>query len=97
MEKSVYKAKEGVMGEYDDDVLRTFLDKQGQLFDEDVAQTPEEAADFLEDCMAVVVDSEDEVFEYLEENGRDVSESGDVDDIAEVFRVPGGRFLIVEA
>ena len=44
-----------------------------------------------------MVDSEDEVFEYLEENGMDVSETGDVDDIAEVFRVPGGRFLIVEA
>ncbi len=85
------------MGEYDDDVLRTFLDKQGQLFDEDVARTPQEAAAFLEDCMAVVVDSEDEVFVYLEENGMDVSETGDVDDIAEVFRVPGGRFLIVEA
>ncbi len=85
------------MGEYDDDVLRTFLDKQGQLFDEDVARTPQEAAAFLEDCMAVVVDLSHEVFEYLEENGMDVSETGDVDDIAEVFRVPGGRFLIVEA
>ena len=85
------------MGEFDEDVLRAFLDRQGQLFDEDVARTPEEAADFLEGCRAVVVDSEDEVYEYLEENGMDISEAGDVDDIAEVFRVPGGRFLIVEA
>ncbi len=84
------------MGEFDDEVLQTFLDKQSQLFDEDVAETPEEAASFLEDCMAVVVDSEDEVYEYLEENGMDVSESDDIDDIAEVFKVPGGRFLIVE-
>ena len=84
------------MGEFDDEVLQTFLDKQGQLFDEDVAETPEEAAEFLEDCMAVVVDSEDDVFEYLDENGMDVSDSGDIDDIAEVFKLPDGRFLIVE-
>ncbi len=84
------------MGGYDDEVLKTFLDKQGKLFDEDVADTLEEAADFLEDCMAVVVDSEDDVYEYLEENGMDVSDVEDIDDICEVFRIPDGRFLIVE-
>ena len=83
--------------EYDEAVLQCFLENQLQLFPEEVAESEEEAEAFLEDCMAVVVDSEDEVFEYLEENGMDVSETGDVDDIAEVFRVPGGRFLIVEA
>ena len=42
---------------FDDAVLKCFLDKQGQLFPEDVAATMEEADDFLEECMAVVVDS----------------------------------------
>ncbi|HAG70415.1 MAG TPA: glyoxalase [Lachnospiraceae bacterium] len=84
------------METYDDEVLKTFLDRQEQLFDERVADTLEEAEAFLEDCMAVVVDSEAEVFEYFEENGMDVSEASDVDDIAEVFRIPDGRFLIVE-
>ena len=44
-----------------------FLKKQSQLFDEPVAETMEEAEAFLEDCMAVVVDSLDEVREYFEE------------------------------
>ena len=44
-----------------------FLEKQLQLFDEPVAETLEEAEAFLEDCMAVVVDSLDEVRDYFEE------------------------------
>ena len=33
--------------EYDEKVLQCFLEKQGQLFDEPVAENEEEAADFL--------------------------------------------------
>lgn len=86
------------MGEYTEECLRTFLEKQGQLFDEPVAETPEEAESFLEDCMAVVVNSLDEVRQYLEENGADVSEmSGqDLEDASEVFSLPDGSYLIVE-
>ena len=83
------------MHEYDDAVLRCFLENQGQLFPEDVASTPEEAEAFLEDCMAVVVDSEEEVEEYLEEEGLDYGE-GEVLEAAEVFDVGDGRYLIVE-
>ena len=53
------------MNEYDEECLLTFLKKQSQLFDEPVAETMEEAEAFLEDCMAVVVDSLDEVREYF--------------------------------
>ena len=60
------------MYEYDEECLKTFLKNQGQLFDEPVAGTLEEAEAFLEDCMAVVVDSISEVIEFLEEEGRDV-------------------------
>lgn len=47
--------------------LKTFLEKQEQLFDEPVAETLEAAEAFLEDCMAVVVESLAEVREYFEE------------------------------
>ena len=86
------------MYEYDDEVLRVFLKKQLQLFDEPVAETMEEAEAFLEDCMAVVVDSLDEVREYFEENGTDISDMSDeeLEDASEVFAMPSGRYLIVE-
>ena len=45
------------MYEYDEECLKTFILNQGQLFDEPVAETLEEAEAFLEDCMASIVDS----------------------------------------
>ncbi len=81
--------------DYDDDVLEAFLKDQGQLFDEPVADTPEEAEAFLEDCMAVVVDSIEEVYDYFEESGADL-DGAELDDICEVFKIPDGRYLIVE-
>lgn len=83
------------MHEYDDAVLKCFLENQGQLFPEDVASTMEEAEAFLEDCMAVVVDSPEEVEDYLDEEGLDPGE-GDILDAAEVFDIGDGRYLIVE-
>ena len=61
------------MSEYSEECLEIFLRKQGQLFDEPVAETLEEAEEFLDDCMAVVVNSLKEVKEYFEESGMDVS------------------------
>ena len=84
------------MYEYDEECLKTFLKKQGQLFDEPVAETLEEAEAFLEDCMAVVVDSKAAVMEYFEEAGIDVENPDQVLDEAEVFDVGDGRYLIVE-
>lgn len=84
--------------EYDDEVLRAFLKNQSQLFDEDVAETLEEAEAFLEDCMAVVVNSIEEVKDYFEENGTDVSgmDAEELEEASEVFKVSDGRYLIVE-
>ena len=65
------------MYEYDEDCLKVFLKNQSQLFDEPVAETLEEAEAFLEDCMAVIVDSLQEVREYFEENGADVDGMSD--------------------
>ena len=47
---------------FDDAVLKCFLENQLQLYPEPVAETLEEADAFLEDCMAVVVDSVREVW-----------------------------------
>ena len=76
------------MYEYDEECLKVFLEKQLQLFDEPVAETLEEAEAFLEDCMAVVVDSLDEVRDYFEENGADIAEMTDdeLEEASEYFR-----------
>ena len=86
------------MYEYSEECLKVFLKKQLQLFDEPVAETLEEAEAFLEDCMAVVVDSLEEVREYFEENGMDVSDMSkeELEDASEVFALPNGRYLVVE-
>lgn len=86
------------MHEFDDEVLECFLENQLQLFPEKVAETLEEAEDFLEECMAVVVDSVDEVVEYFEEEGIDMEGAIDeqILEADEVFDIGDGRYLIVE-
>ncbi len=86
------------MHEFDDAVLECFLEKQLQLFPEPVAESLEEAENFLEECMAVVVNSVDEVIEFFEEEGIDMEGAMD-DEILEadeVFDIGDGRYLIVE-
>lgn len=86
------------MREFDDDVLECFLENQLQLFPQKVAETLDEAEDFLEECMAVVVDSVDEVIEFFEEEGIDIEGASDDEILSadEVFDVGDGRYLIVE-
>lgn len=86
------------MNEYDDECLAAFLKNQGQLFEEPVAETLEEAEAFLEDCMAVVLDSLDEVRGYFEDNGIDIESMDDeeLEEASEVFPLPDGRYLVVE-
>ena len=50
---------------YDKEVLETFIKNQGQLFDEPVAESLEDADEFLDMMMAVVVDSKREVEDYF--------------------------------
>ena len=86
------------MHEFDDAVLECFLKKQLQLFPEPVAESLEEAENFLEECMAVVVNSVEEVIEFFEEEGIDIEGAMD-DEILEadeVFDIGDGRYLIVE-
>jgi len=86
------------MHEYDEAVLKCFLENQLQLFPEKVAETLEEAEGFLEDCLAVVVDSAEDVVEYFELECVDMDGAvGDeILEADEVFEVGDGRYLIVE-
>ena len=84
---------------YKKESIDTFLKNQSQLFDEPVAENYEEAEEFLEDCMAVEVKSLKEVKEYLEDAGADL-EGMSLDELreaCEVFELPSGKYLIVEA
>lgn len=81
--------------DFDEAVLDCFIKLQSRLFPEDVASTREEAEAFLEDCLAVVVDSADEVREYFEDGGVDTGD-GDILEASEVFEIGDGRYLIVE-
>lgn len=85
--------------EYDEIVLETFLKNQGKLFDENVAETLEEAKEFLEDCMALAFQDIRAVRKYWEEEGVDIEELSDEElkEELEVFEIPDGRYLVVEA
>ncbi len=86
------------MNEYSELCVQTFLEKQAQLFDQPVAENLAEAEAFLEECMAVVVDSIEEVRQYLDESGMDVDGMSDeeLQEASEVFAIPDGTYLIVE-
>lgn len=83
---------------FTEECINTFLENQEQLFPQAVAESYEAAEAFLEDCMAQVVNSIEEVREYLEESGADVEGMSDeeLEDASEVFALPDGKYLIVE-
>ena len=86
------------MREYDDECVYYFLEHQEQLLPERIAETPEEAEEFLEDCMAVVVKNIKGVRAYFEDEADITGMSDDeLLEASEVFALPSGRFLIVEA
>lgn len=83
---------------YKKESVETFLKNQGRLYDEPVAETYEEAEEFLEDCMAVEVKTLKEIRRYLDEAGADVEgmSEDELKDASEVFALPSGGYLIVE-
>ena len=83
---------------YKKEYVQTFLEKQCQLFDEPVAEDFEEAEEFLEDCMAGVLDSLKDVKKYLDGMGTDVEglTLKELEEGREVFKLPDGKYLIVE-
>lgn len=56
-----------------------------------MAETYEEAEEFLEECMAVVVKNIKEVKEYLDESGMDVEgmSKEELLEASEIFSLPG--------
>lgn len=86
------------MHEFDDAVIACFLKNQLQLFPDRVAENLEEAEAYLEECMAVVVNSAQEVIDYFEEEGIDIDgqDEEEILEASEVFDIGDGRYLIVE-
>ena len=82
---------------YDKKTVDAFLKNQLQLIPETVVDTPEEAAEFLEDVCAVVCKNKKEVIEYLEDE-MDVTGMTEDEILSseEVFAIGDGRYLIVE-
>ena len=82
-----------------EECAKVFLKEQGKLFDEPVAETVEEAKEFLEDCFTQVFENIHEVREYLSEEGMDVEELSDaeLEEELEVFQLPDGYYFVVEA
>lgn len=86
------------MQEIQREVAEYFLKNQSRMYDEPVAESVEEAIEFLEDCMAMVFDNIDDLKDYLEEDA-DITDMDDeeIEDSLEVFKLPDGRYLLVEA
>ena len=84
---------------YDEVCLNSFLEQQEKLFRVPVAESIEEAEAFLEDCMAVVCKNIKEVRAYFEEEGADIAGMSlqELAEASEVFALPDGRYLVVEA
>ena len=55
--------------------------------------------DFLEECFATVLGSVEEIREYFDENGMDVHGMSEEEilESAEVFELPSGKYMVVEA
>ena len=87
------------MSDFREEDIQEFLDQQLQLFPEPVAETLEEAEEFLEDCMAVLCKNEKEVKQYLDEVGVDIygMSMEEILDQPEVFALPNNRYMILEA
>ncbi len=85
------------MSELDNVCAEVFFKKQDRLFPKPVAESVDEALEFLEDCFASVFDSKEELQEYMEEEGIDCGEYDDISEALEVFMLPDGRYLYVEA
>ena len=82
---------------YDKLTVETFLDNQLKLFPEKVAESYDEAQEFLEDVCATVCKNKKEVIEYLED-GMAIGGMTEEEILAseEVFPLKDGRYLIVE-
>lgn len=77
--------------------VKFFYENQERLFPEKVAENIREAEEFLDECMVSVFDSRKELEDYMKDEGIDTSDYEDVTEALEVFALPDGRYLYVEA
>lgn len=79
---------------------KSFLKQQEKLFDFPVADNVEEAMEFLEECDALVFDNLKDALAYLDDSGYDVEgineKNVNFDELLELFKMPDGKYLIVE-
>lgn len=82
---------------YEKMCAEVFLREQGKMFQEPVAETEEEALEFLQENFAAVFDEIAQIREYWEENGMDAADLSDeeVKGALEVFCLPNGKYLVV--
>ena len=87
------------MDGYEQECAEVFLKEQEKLLGEVVLETIEEAENFLEECFATVLGSVEEIREYFDENGMDVHGMSEEEilESAEVFELPSGKYMVVEA
>ncbi len=85
------------MSGIDNVCIKFFYENQERLFPKKLVQNVDEAEAFLEECMALVFDSRKELEDYIEDEGIDTSDYEDVTEALEVFALPDGRYLYVEA
>lgn len=85
------------MGEIDGVCAKFFYENQERLFPKKLVHNTDEAQAFLEDCMALVLDSRKELEDYMKDEGIDTSDYEDITEALEVFSLPDGRYLYVEA
>lgn len=80
-----------------DECAKVFLREQGKLFDEPVANTLQEAKEFLDECFAVYCKNIKELREVLDEEGMDVSDMSDkeLEEQLEVFKLDEGGYFYV--
>ena len=87
------------MNSYDEECIQFFSGKSASaFFPRLLLRHRRRRKSFLDDCMAVVCDTRKEALAYLEE-GMDVSGMSEEEilESEEVFALPSGRYLIVEA
>lgn len=84
------------MDTYDQKVIDCFIENQLKYFPKKVADNSEEALEFLEEYMPVVLGGIKEVIEYFDAEGVDVDglSDDDIEELEEVFAVGDGRYLV---
>ncbi len=85
------------MTEYTKEALKVFLEQQTFVFGDKMVNTVHEAKEFLDENMAVELDTINDVKEFMKENGMDIAGMPDEEimDQNEVFQLPSGRFLVI--